>query len=451
MIRSILSENRRTFALALPIMAGHVGQMLMGLIDTVMVGRVGMVPLAACAFANTLLSIPFVFGFGVLSAVSVRASHAHGSGEYGEARGVVRGGVLLALGMSVPMALFLHAALPWIGVLGQPEEINRAVGGFLLLCGWSAVPVFLTTVSKNFCEAFGRPWIPFWIVLGGVGLNAGLNWILIFGNWGFPAMGLEGAGIATLTARILTAVAVFSYPYFARDLRAGWPLEGILCESLKPAKILARIGLPSGTQHFFEVSGFAIGSIMMGWISVAGLAAHQIAITCAATTFMIPLGLSQAVCVRVGQARGAGRLESIRPIILGGVGLAVAVMGCFVVVFVLGGRTIAACFVRDATVIALTAHLLFLAGIFQIFDGIQVVSAGALRGFEDTRVPMVIGVVSYWFVALPVSYLTAFFMRMGAAGVWIGFVVGLGVAAVALFGRVVKRCGGVSPIPAATT
>ena len=439
MLRSILHENRRTLSLAVPIISGQIGQMLMGLVASAMVGRVGVVPLGACAFANTLLSVPLVFGFGVMSGVSVRASHSHGGGRLREAGESVRGGFAVALMISVPVLLALYGILPRIGIFGQPAAVNDAVGGYLIICGWSLVPVFFTCVSKNFCEALGRPWEPFWIMLAGVLLNALLAWILIFGKCGAPAMGLEGAAVATLLARIAVMAAMFAYPALSRRLRDAWPCAWFAGGVWASTKRILAIGLPSGGLHLVEVSGFAFGSLMMGWIGVIPLAAHQIAITCAATTFMVPLGLSQAVCVRVGQARGAGKTERFRPIIFGALGLAVAFMSVFVVVFMICGQSIAGWFVTDPAVVSLTAQLLLIAGIFQIFDGIQVLSSGALRGFEDTRMPMFIGVLSYWIVALPVSWFAGFVLGWGARGVWFGFVVGLAVAAAALLSRVLWR------------
>ena len=413
--------------------------MLMGLVDAVMVGRVGVVPLGACGFANTLISVPMIFGFGVLSAVSVRAAHSHGGGRQREAGESVRGGLVVALILSVPMLLVLYGFLPHIGVFGQPREVNEEVIGYLVLCGWSMVPVFFTCVSKNFCEALGRPWEPFWIMMGGVALNALLAWILIFGKLGLPAMGLTGAGVATLLARIAVMVAMFTYPSLSHALKPAWPSKWFAGGTRTSARRILALGLPAGGLHLCEVSGFALGSLMMGWIGVIPLAAHQIAITCAATTFMVPLGLSQAVCVRVGQARGAERLDRLRAIIFGALILAVGFMGVFVVVFMVCGKSIAGWFVGDPQVVLLTSQLLLIAGIFQIFDGIQVVSSGALRGFEDTRVPMFIGILSYWVVALPVSWLAGFVLGGGAQGVWIGFVVGLAVAAATLLWRVIWK------------
>jgi MATE family multidrug resistance protein len=298
MVRAMLSENRRTLKLAIPMISGHVGQMLMGWVDTVLLAWVGVVPLGASGFANTLLSVPMIFGFGVLSAVSVRASHSHGGGRPREAGESVRGGLLVALGISVPMLAGLYAVLPHIRIFGQPDAVNAVVGGYLIICGWSMIPVFFTSVSKSFCEALGRPWEPLWIMLGGVAFNAVLSWILIFGKFGAPAMGLIGAGVATLLARTGVMVALFIYPSLSSRLREAWPQRWLAGGVVDTAKGLVRLGLPAGGLHLCEASGFAFGSLMMGWLGVLPLAAHQIAITCAATTFMVPLGLSQAACVR---------------------------------------------------------------------------------------------------------------------------------------------------------
>ncbi len=434
-----LSENRRTLALAAPIVAGFLGQMLMGWSDTIMVGQVGVVPLAACAFAGTVLAVPMVFGFAVLSSVSVRASHAFGAGHDRMSGEALRGGLLLGTCMGIFIAGAIHAATPLLPLLGQGEEITKAARNFLIICAWSVVPIFVTTAAKNFCEALSRPWVPFWIVMGGVLLNIGLNWVLIYGNLGFPAMGLEGAGVATAAARVLVAVVIIAYvllaPGLSRSLPTAWFGPGLGTE----VRRLLGIGLPSGGLHLAEVSGFASGSLMMGWLGPAALAAHQIAITCAATTFMIPLGLSQAVSVRIGQARGASEDDRYLPIVAGAWGMALLVMTVFAVVFVGAGNVIASWFVANTAVTALAAQLLLIAGLFQIFDGIQITSSGALRGFEDTRTPMLIGVVAYWIVALPISYLCAFKLGVGPTGIWFGFVAGLAVASGALVARLMPH------------
>jgi multidrug resistance protein, MATE family len=430
-----LSENRRTLALATPIIAGFVGQMLMGWADTIMVGKVGVIPLAACAFANTVLAVPLVFGFAVLSSVSVRASLAFGAGRGRMPGEALRGGLLVALFLGILVGGGLHLAAPFLSLLGQGDEITSTSRNFLVICAWSAVPVFITTAAKNFCEALTRPWIPFWIMIADVLLNIALNWVLIYGNLGFPAMGIDGAGVATAIARSSVAAGVVTYvliaPSFKQALPVTWFTRGCGTEIRR----LLAIGLPSGGMQLAEVSGFASGSLMMGWLGAGALAAHQIAITCAATTFMIPLGLSQAVAVRIGQARGAAEKARYLPILFGTWGITALIMTIFAALFMGAGTVIATWFVENSAVTVLAAQLLLIAGLFQIFDGIQVTSAGALRGFEDTRTPMLIGVLSYWVVALPISYLCAFKLGFGPQGIWFGFVAGLAVASAALVTR----------------
>lgn len=434
-----LSENRRTLALASPIVAGFVGQMLMGWSDTIMVGHLGVIPLAACAFAGTVLAVPMVFGFAVISSVSVRASLAFGAGRYRMSGEALRGGLLVGICLGVFVAGAIQAAVPLLHLLGQGHEITTAARNYLIICAWSAVPVFVTTAAKNFCEALSRPWVPFWIMMGGVLLNIGLNWVFIYGNLGFPAMGLDGAGVATALARIGVAGTVIAYvlvaPALTRSLPGAWFGRGLGMEIRR----LLVIGLPTGGMHLAEVSGFASGSLMMGWLGPGALAAHQIAITCAATTFMIPLGLSQAVSVRIGQARGASEEDRYLPIIFGTWGMTVLIMAIFAVLFMGAGATIAAWFVSNAAVTSLAAQLLLVAGFFQIFDGIQVTSSGALRGFEDTRTPMLIGILAYWVVALPISYLCAFKLGFGPTGIWFGFVAGLALASAALVARLLLQ------------
>ena len=335
--KALLRENRRTLYLALPIVVGLVGQMLMGIADTVMLGHVGVVPLAASAFANTVLMVPMVFGFGLLSAVSVNVSHAHGARNSHLAGESLRGGILLALAMGLLVGAGAHTGLPFLHLLGQPHEVNETVGGYFLLCAWSLLPLLVSGAAKNFCEALGRPWVPFWILMAGVLLNVFLNWILIYGNLGSPAMGIDGASRAK---RI-------------------------------PSIVHSALGLTAGVMALFAAGYFLLGN------------------------------------------------------------------------------EIAAGFTPDVAVRALTVQLLVLAGVFQIFDGIQVVSSGALRGFADTKIPFLIGIISYWVVALPVSWLAAFQFGFGALGVWVGFVVGLGVAAASMSTRLLRKCKRLNISPSA--
>lgn len=442
-----VQESRRTTALAVPIIAGFLGQMAMGWADAVMVGRVGVVPLAACAFGNTVIAVPLVFGFGLLAAVSVKASHAFGAGDNRLCGETLRAGLLLALITGGLMAAVIIAGVPFLDFFRQPPEVTAASGGYIVLCAISIIFVFLSTVMKNFCEAMGRPWVPFWLMIGSVVVNVALNWVFIYGNLGSPALGLVGAALATLIARIVLCGATLFYLIKSSFMRPMMPRAWFAGGLAGHFPGLLKIGLPGGGMSLCEVSGFALGSIMMGWVGVDALAAHQVAITCAGTAFMIPLGLAQAASVRVGQARGAKKFQNCRPIVMGTLGLTVLIMASTALAFLLVGRPIASIFVTDTVIITLAAQLLLLAGVFQLFDGVQVVCAGSLRGFEDTRVPMLIGILAYWVIALPVSYYCAFRLGFGAPGVWIGYVTGLFAAAALLFLRVLRKLRQVDAAP----
>lgn len=435
-------EARPTLTLALPIVAGMVSQMVLGIADAMMVGRVGVVPLAAASFVNAIAHLSLVFGLGLLSAIAVRTSQAHGARRPDEAGEVLRHGLVLSVITGILAALVVVALYPWLGHFGQKAEVAAAAGPYLLLFGASLFPALVAHGCKQFSEALKHPWLPNCVMLGGVALNIWLNWIFIYGNWGAPALGLAGAGWATLIARSLMAVVLLIHVLGARVLQPFHPVRWWTKLSPQQFRSLLRIGWPVGVQHFFEVGAFALAALMMGWISADAIAAHQIAISCAALTFMSALGIGAAAGIRVGHAYGAGQFARLRRIGFGGVGIAALTMGGCGLVFALAGRPIAAAFIAAPEVVALTGQLLVVAAIFQVADGIQVSSIAALRGLADVRVPALIAVVAYWLVALPVGALLAFRAGFGPTGIWIGLATGLGVAAVCLAWRFYQQTGG---------
>jgi MATE family multidrug resistance protein len=434
-VRLWLRESRPTLALGLPIMAGMVGQMLMGLADTVMVGRVGVVPLAASAFVNAVAHLPLVFGFGLLTSIAVLTSQAYGARRPDEAGEILRHGLIVSLMTGLLSALSMFALHPFLGYLGQPPEVVAEAKTYLLLFGASLFPALVAHGCKQFSEALKHPWAPMFVMLGGVLLNVFLNWVLIYGNWGAPALGLVGAGWATVIARTVMLLVLLGYVLRAPALRAFQPARWRAALSRERFQRLFTVGWPVGVQLFFEVSAFVFAAIMMGWISADAIAAHQIAITCAAMSFMFALGIGMAVCIRVGHAYGAAQYTRIRRIGFGGVALAVGIMGSFGVLFMVAGKPIAGLFITSPTVVSLTAQLLIVAAVFQVADGVQVVSISALRGVADVRVPALIAVLAYWILALPIGSALAFLAHRGAVGIWIGLALGLGAAACGLLWR----------------
>lgn len=427
----LIRELRPTLALAFPIIIGQVSQMLIGLTDNAFIGRVGTVALAAAAFTQGVFGIFFVGGIGLLVGAGVFAARDHGAGDEAGCAAWLRHGRVLALvvgsggfGLMGLLATQLHR-------FGQPPEVVAVVRPFFLLIAASVVPALVFQVQRQFAESVGRPWMPMAIILADVVLNAFLNWVLVFGKLGLPALGLVGSGIATLLARLVAVAVLALWLHGSRDFAAvraapwrGWEWTRFLA--------LLRLGGPAGGMLLFEAGAFAAAAFMMGWLGTVPLAAHQVALGCAALTFMVPLGLSMAVSLRISQARGAGRTASLRPIGFGALAAGLMVMVGFALIYSLAGRSIAAVFTPATAVSALAARLLIVAAIFQLFDGGQVIAAGALRGLTDVKIPTCISFIAYWIVALPLGYVLAFKTPLGPVGVWIGLASGLAFAAVFL-------------------
>lgn len=433
--RGAWGELRATLTLALPIMAGLVGQMLMGLTDTLMVGQLGTLPLAAAAFAGSLIHLPFVAAIGLVSAVAVMTSHAYGGHDRAAAGEALRHGVGLAALAGAASALFLLVLRDRSMWLGQPADVVTEARAYIGWVGWSLGPALVTLVVKQFSEALNRPWPPTLIMLGGVLLNVLLNWLWIFGRGGFPALGLEGAGLATLAARVATLLGLAWFVARDRGLVEWLPRRWLQALNGQVARRQLELGWPVGMQHLLEVGAFVLGAFMMGWLSAEALAAHQIAITCAATTFIFALGFGMAVSIRVGHAWGARDHARWRRTGWIGLGFAVVLMSGFGLLFLLANRPIARAFVPEVEVATLAARLLVVAGLFQVFDGLQVVALSALRGLGDVRRPAWLVALAYWVVALPLAAVLGFAAGWGAVGVWVGLATGLATAAATLIAR----------------
>ena len=435
--RATLRELPATLRLAAPITAGQVGQMLMGVADTVMVGQVGTLPLAACSFANSVIMVVAIAGYGVFTAVSVRVSHAHGAGFADSIARALHAGMGLAFALGLLAAVFFHAAYPLFHFFGQAPGVVEEARAYTLIVGWSLLPSFFIAVFRNYLDSQSRPWPALWIMLGGGLLNIVLNWVRIYGKLGAPAMGLTGAGWATLISRLAT-VAGLAWFIWRGPLRPSQRLS--IDRSLWGEHVaMLRLGVPAGLSLLSEVGAFSVAAILIGHLGAVPLAAHQIAITCASVTFMFPLGVAMASTVRIAQASGAGRENLLRPIAAGSWAIGLVVMALFALILLVANRPVAAAFVRDTEVISLAASLLVIAGIFQLVDGVQVVGSGLLRGLRDTTGPMLITVAAYWGVALPLGTWLAFKGGMGAQGMWAGLALGLGVAAFLLVRRFLTR------------
>lgn len=429
---SLLRESKLSLRLAIPLMIGQLSQMLLGVVDTLMVGRLGVTELAALTFANSLFYVPFVFGIGVLTAVSVLSSNARGARDPKAARASCREGLYLGAGLGVLLFLLCGAISFRLDWFGQPAEVTAATGTFYRIIMFSTVPALASIALKNHADALNRAWTPFWIFLGGVLLNVLLNWMLIFGKLGCPALGFEGAAWATLVARVVILVAVLAWLMGSKDLKEWVPHRWFVRMKMQSMRKLLRVGVPASLQMLSEVSAFSAAGIIMGLISKEAMAAHQITVSMTGTAFMIPLGFSMALTVRIGEAYGAHDPPRLRAIAHSGWAVLVISAAFTASCFLFLGDAMAAWFTDEPPLIELTAALLAICAAFQFFDAQQVGSASMLRGMHDTRVPALVAFLSYWIIGIPAGLVLAFVFDMGALGVWWGLAIGLAMAAITL-------------------
>lgn len=437
-VSSYLHEARRTLVLAGPIIVGQVSQMLMGVTDAIMIGQVGKVPLAASAFAGSLFGFFFMVVVGLMIPISIMVSRAHGGGDEAEASEWMKHGVVLATIAGLAGMIMMLALGSQLHRFGQPPEVLAAVNPYYTLIMVSVVPTIWFQVMRQFAESLQRPMMPMIILLVGVLLNVLLNWIFIYGNWGAPAMGLTGAGWATLISRFLGVLVILAWIKYSGHFTAAWPKRWWGGYTLTRFKRLLGLGVPIAFSLSFEAGAFSAAAIMMGWFGSTALAAHQIAISCAAVTFMFPLGLAMAVGMRVGRAVGEGRVTSVRAIGNSAQVISAAMMGSFAVLFIFAGEPLANAFVNEPEVIALAAKMLIVAAIFQLADGAQVVAGSSLRGLTDVKVPTAITALAYWGFALPTAWWFGFRVEWGPLGVWWGLAAGLIFAAFALVHRFMR-------------
>jgi MATE family multidrug resistance protein len=430
-------ELRPMVRLAAPVVLVQVGLMAMGVVDTIMVGRLSADALAAAALGNLYFMNVSFFAMGTLMALDPLVSQAIGAhDEPGVARAMQRG-LVLALGLSLLTSLVLMSAAPVFVALRQPPELIPDASRYVWITIWSVVPFLAFVVLRQTLQAMHRvaP-IVVTIVAANVA-NVCFNWVLIYGNLGSPAMGVAGAAWATTLSRWLMAVGLLLLAW--REVRPY--LLPVRVDALGVALILRmfRLGAPIGLQMTLEVSAFGLIGLLMGMLGAVELGAHQIAINLAATTFMVPLGVGAAAAVRVGRAVGGHDAFAARRAAKTALLLGVGFMCLTAVLFVAVPAPFARIFTPDKRVLAVATQLIPIAGVFQVFDGIQAVAAGVLRGIGDTRAPLVVNLFGFWLLGVPISVYLGFYTDARAIGLWWGFVAGLGAVAGFLLLRIRVR------------
>jgi MATE family multidrug resistance protein len=430
-----LQNIQKLFVLGLPIVGSNLAMMLIGVTDIVMVGWHSVEELAALILATTLFFNIFILGSGVAFAVMPMVSSAAAVGD----DTTVRRSTRMALWLSVVYGIF---ALPMFYMsetiflrLGQQPELAQYAADYMWILAPAIIPSLWANVMRSYLSAMEFTKVIMLITCGVAILNVGFNHVLIFGNYGFPELGIQGAAIASLLANFLMAIitsiyAVYILPQhnlFARFYRPDW---GALIKVFK-------LGAPIGLSILAETGLFSAASVMMGWIGVIALAAHGIALQLASLTFMAHLGLSSAVTIRMGNAAGRKDRSAMTEVTKAGAVISVCWSLLTIILFVGFGAQLISLFLdadeaaRDA-IIAYGIVLLWIAALFQLVDGGQVLAIGLLRGVQDTAIPMVITVIGYWGMGVPIAYFLGFYTSLSGSGIWLGLVAGLSFAAIGL-------------------
>lgn len=436
------SDLGRTLSLAWPIVLGNMSQILISFVDTAMIGQVGVTELGACAFVSSVATIPLIVTMGLLAAVPVLVSQADGVGQRKTLGEHLNHSLLVALGMSGIVVLGLAGNFFFLDHYGQHPDVVAASGGYYILIGFSLAPAFLMHWIKGFSEGLGCSTSPMVALLLSVGLNVFLNWVFIFGRLGGPEMGLVGAGWATLISRTAAFVGFWTYLRLVSSYQAYMPSRWLRGVNWKGVLAVLKLGVPAAAQNLFEVCAFSGAGIIIGWLGPQALASHQIAISWAGLAFMVPLGISIALGIRVGNSYGRGDLDEVRRRSFAGMAV-VAIFTAFTAgLFLFWGNELSQAMVDDPITVKMAAEILVVVGVFQIVDGVQVACIGALRGMSDVNVSMLIGFLAYWVTALPLGGFLAIGMGLGPIGMWIGLAIGLGIAAILLVWRLVLMTRG---------
>ena len=429
-----LTEARKIVALGLPLVVNNLVQVAMQVTDTIMAGQLSAVDLAAVAVGGAVWTPAFIFGLGVLMALTPTIAHLHGAGERDEIGRWVRQGLWLALFLSLPIGFMVLNAEWVMRAVGVEARLIPTAAGYAQAMAAGMLPMYLYLALRFFSEGTSETRPMMYIAIVALPLNVLGNWLFMYGPGPFPALGAIGAGVSS--ALVMWAMlAMMLVNVRRRRYRAFKPFDRFDAPHARSLGELLWLGVPIGVTVFMEVSLFGATTLLMGRLGTDIAAGHQIAVNFAAVMFMIPMGFSFAISVRVGQYLGRGDRAAAREAGVVGILLCMGVMAVSALGMLLFRGHIAAFYTSAPGVIEVAVTLLAMAALFQLSDGVQVAAAGVLRGYKDTRASMVLTTIAYWLVGFPLAYWLGIARGHGAQAVWIGLIAGLTVAAALLFWR----------------
>lgn len=443
MNKSIFGEVRTIFYFAIPLILNLLAYMGMQLVDVVMLGRLGPVALASSAAGNVMYIIPMVFGIGILTAVGTLSAEAFGNNKEERVSVIVRQGSWLSLLLTIPTILWIGYAPKFLFLIKEPAPIVQGASQLLhgLIIGY--LPCLLFVTCREFLTAICKPRIIILITITGIPLNAFLNYIFIYGKLGLPKLGIFGVGLATSLVEWSMLCAIVIFILRQPEIRRYQPFKiGQL--DRKNLKKIVRLGLPVGISFVVEELLFVVTTLLMGYFGVNAMAAHQIALQCVYFVSMISIGIAQATAICVSHSLGSNALKSQQTAkVAVGVGMMLAIFIAFI--FWFAPNFIISLFINvkvsaNQPVEILASSLIVIAAIFHIIDAIQIITNGALRGYQDTLVPMFLGLLSFWIVGIGSGYIFGFIWGYGAQGLWWGLALGIAISAILLQWRLRRRC-----------
>lgn len=428
-------ELRAMVALAVPVVFSELGWMAQGVVDTIMVGKLGPAAIGAVAVGNAVFYTPSLFGIGLLLGLDTLVAQAYGRKDHDECHRWLAQGVYLACVVTPPLMLLTGLASFGFVRFGIAPQVAAPAADYLRVLLWSTLPLLLYGAARRYLQGVGEVRVITATYVGANLVNWFLNWVFIYGKLGFPALGVGGSALSTCFARVFMAVALIGFAW-RYERRRGHPLfRHWAAPQFDRLRRLVRLGAPAAGQIVLEVSAWNLSTLAAGWLTPVALATHAIALNYASLTYMVPLGISAAAAVSVGHAVGAGDAPRARRAGWLALGLGVGFMLLAAVVFFVAPGPLIRLYTSDPRVLAVGPGLLGLAAAFQIFDGIQTVSTGALRGLGETRMPMFANLVGYWVLGLPLGFTLCFWLKWGIYGMWIGLTLALVVIATLLIVR----------------
>lgn len=442
MLKIQSADIKQALYLALPIIAGNMSHMFIQMFDNIMIGQLGAKSLAAATMAGSIFVVPLVFGLGISMAMSSLVAQFRGAGEDSKLQRFAVSSLTTGIISGLVLMLVCVGVIPFLEYFNPDQQLVALAKPYYLLIAISIFPALVFNALKQLADGMEilRPGL--WIGIASIGLNVCYNWIFMYGKLGAPELGLTGAGVGTLLARISMVVMFLLVYRFHPQLKKLLTIKGFL-KKIQGEFILRllRLGVPSGFQYVFEAGAFAGSSIMIGWIGHKEMAAHLIALNLASLTYMASLGLSGAGTILVGHAYGAKDPARMKRHANAVMLLGVLIMIVCSLAFVLFNNQLPLLYIKDVEVQQIAARLMFIAAIFQFSDSIQCIAGGLLRGLEDAKIPTILILVAYWVIGLPIGYGLAFHTSLGVDGIWYGFVAGLTASASLLTIRFYRHKG----------